>query len=270
MLLPSPITWAAPQPHHQVIPLARPSLASGIMVPPVFWCFGCQFYQNISSKHGVVRSQDPEHWTSDFAQVQTANSTGSYGSLWEKTSPQFRWFLRWRFSHKKWLHLGGIPTIFTQFITRKMWFCQPKIGLLYYIDEVCVSSLQSHIMATPFDILMLAPDASMALSIGGGAGSWRANSSPKAPGKTYVTNQSKHQPPNVESKAPKVKNMPKKLRLGKFYSRPYSLIGSTGSIIKKSNTRSVFVPSWGALRIACQHSAGIWLWMAITLWSTFT
>lgn len=71
---------------------------------------------------------------------------------------------------------------------KKMWFCQPKIGLWYYIilyiDEVCVSSLQSHIMATPFDIPMLAPDASMALSIGGGAGSWRANSSPKAPGKT--------------------------------------------------------------------------------------
>ena len=155
-----------------------------------------------------------------------------------KTSPQFRWFLRWRVSHKK------------QFITRKMWFCQPKIGLLYYIDEVCVSSLQSHIMATPFDIPMLAPDASMALSIGGGAGSWRANSSPKAPGKTYVTNQSKHQPPYVESKAPKVKNMQKKLRLGKFYSRPYSLIVSTGSS-KKSNRQSVLVPSWGALRIAC-------------------
>ena len=56
LLLPSPITWAAPQPRHQVIPLARPSLASGIMIPPVFWCFGCQFYQNIYTKNMMFYS----------------------------------------------------------------------------------------------------------------------------------------------------------------------------------------------------------------------
>ena len=112
------------------------------------------------------------NWTSDFAHVQTANSTGSYGSVWEKHLPNSDGFS------------DGESPIKNNSLQEKCDFGQPKIGLLHYIDEVCVSSLQSHIMATPFDILMLAPDASMALSIGGGAGSWRANSSPKAPGKT--------------------------------------------------------------------------------------
>jgi hypothetical protein len=157
----------------------------GLILKMVRWYYVCMItimgcFMILDGSKPLFQQASLTHWHDpkiqklDFGLRSRSNSELNW-VIWlclRKTSPQFRWFLRWRVSHKK------------QFITRKMWFCQPKIGLLHYIDEVCVSSLQSHIMATPFDILMLAPDASMALSIGGGAGSWRANSSPKAPGKT--------------------------------------------------------------------------------------